>query len=115
MSIRAIEVVNKDQIWFAANKGTIGVYNGSEFSQIILHHKDRLLHFRSIAHNGVDAFALTIDNPALLYRLTYDENEITSAKLVYQEYGEGVFYDAIGFWNEEKALPLEILPMDVSR
>lgn len=104
LSIRAIEVVNKDQIWFAANKGTVGVYNGKEFSQIVLHHKDRLLHFRAIAHNGVDAFALTIDNPALLYRLTFDGNQITSAKLVYQEHGDGVFYDAIGFWNEDEGI-----------
>lgn len=104
LSIRAVAVVDTNEIWFAANKGTVGVYNGKEISEIVLHYKDSLLHFRAIAHNGTHAFALTIDNPALLYQLTYDGNQISSARLVYREEGPGVFYDAIGFWNEKEGI-----------
>ena len=104
LSIRAVEVVDADEIWFAANKGTVGVYNGKQISEIALRYKDSLLHFRAIAHNGTHAFALSIDNPAHLYQLTYDGNQISSARLVYREEGPGVFYDAIGFWNEKEGI-----------
>ena len=104
LSIRAVEVVDTNEIWFAANKGTVGVYNGKEISEIALHYKDSLMHFRAIAHNGTHAFALTIDNPAHLYQLTFDGNQISSARLVYGEEGPGVFYDAIGFWNEKEGI-----------
>lgn len=103
-SIRAVEAVSAHEIWYATNKGTVGVYNGKEFNEIVLHNNDSLLHFRAIAHNGTYAFALTIDNPALLYKLTYDDSQISSARLVYQEEGPGVFYDAIGFWNEKEGI-----------
>ena len=104
LSIRAVEVVSKNEVWFAANKGGIGVYNGEEIAQIVLRHQDSLLHFRSIAHNGTQAFALTIDRPALLYRLTFDGQQITAADLVYTEDTPGVFYDAIGFWNANEGI-----------
>ncbi|MBL6607226.1 MAG: oxidoreductase [Flavobacteriaceae bacterium] len=104
ISIRAVEVVHDKEVWFAANKGRIGVYNGQEVSQIVLHHNDSLLHFRSIAHNGTHAFALTIDRPALLYRLSFDGHQIVSADLVYTEDTPGVFYDAIDFWNPNEGI-----------
>lgn len=104
LNIRAIEVVSDQEIWFAANRGRIGVYNGRELAQIALHHNDSLLHFRSIAHNGIHAFALTIDRPALLYRLTYDGKQIINAELVYKEDAPKVFYDAIGFWNQKEGI-----------
>ena len=103
-SIRAVETVSAHEIWYATNKGKVGVYNSKEFNEIVLHHNDSLLHFRAIAHNGTHAFALTIDNPALLYKFTYDDSQISSAKLVYQEEGSGVFYDAMGFWNEKEGI-----------
>jgi len=104
ISIRAVEVVHDKEVWFAANKGRIGLYNGHEVAQIVLHHNDSLLHFRSIAHNGTHAFALTIDRPALLYRLSFDGHQIVRADLVYTEDAPGVFYDAIDFWNANEGI-----------
>jgi len=104
LSIRAVEVVSENEVWFAANKGRVGVYNGQDMAQVVLRHQDSLLHFRSIAHNGSHAFALTIDRPALLYRLTFDGRQITAADLVYTEDAPGVFYDAIGFWNANEGI-----------
>ncbi len=104
LSIRAVEVVSENEVWFAANKGRVGVYNGRDIAQVVLRHNDSLLHFRSIAHNGTNAFALSIDRPALLYRLTFDGRQITAADLVYTEDAPGVFYDAIGFWNANEGI-----------
>ena len=52
-------------------------------------------HFRSIAYTKEAVFALSIGNPALLYRYKNDEIE-----LVYKEVHEKVFYDCMKFFDE---------------
>ncbi|WP_198944494.1 WD40/YVTN/BNR-like repeat-containing protein [Robiginitalea sediminis] len=52
--------------------------------------------FRAVAHTASDFFMLSVGSPALLYK-TGDQGQM---ELVYREEGEGVFYDAMAFWDD---------------
>lgn len=96
-SIRAIEIVNDSSIVYASSNGTIGILTGNgKFlgTQKIM--TDTIVpHFRAIAYTQEAVFALSIENPALLYR--YKNNEI---ELVYKEVHDKVFYDSMKFFDE---------------
>jgi photosystem II stability/assembly factor-like uncharacterized protein len=102
LSIRAIEILNDKSLAFAANNGVFGLYNPkSKLWQTSVQKYDSLnLHFRSIAHTATDFFMLSIENPALLYK-TGDDGKMA---LVYKEEKEGVFYDAMTFWNDNEGI-----------
>ncbi len=96
-SIRAIHIVNDSTLYYAGSNGTIGFTqsNGNEWKVKRFRHQDSIIpHFRSIASNGKDVFALSIANPALLYRYS-DES------IVYKEENEKVFYDAMSFADDK--------------
>ncbi|MDO9275399.1 MAG: oxidoreductase [Lutibacter sp.] len=95
--IRAIEIVNDSSVVYASSNGIIGILTGNgkfvETKKIIT---DTIVpHFRAIAFNKVAVFALSVENPALLYR--YKNNEV---ELVYKEVHEKVFYDCLKFFDE---------------
>lgn len=117
-SIRALEVTDKE-VLFAGSNGKYGFYEinaetisddvnviPSYFSSKntgVIDFLDTKPAFRSIA-NTVDAFfVLSIDNPALLYRVTKKTGNID---LVYIEQLEGVFYDAMTFWNDTEGIAI---------
>lgn len=103
LSIRAIEIMG-NSLAFAANKGTFGTIDLSmgtirtkvqQFDSIVPE-------FRAIAHTATDFFMLTVDSPALLYK-TGDKGRM---ELVYKEEGDGVFYDAMTFWNDLEGIAI---------
>ncbi|MGK0413085.1 MAG: photosystem II stability/assembly factor-like uncharacterized protein [Polaribacter sp.] len=97
-SIRAIQVLNSETVHYAGSKGTIGFTKngGKSWSKDYIRYQDSIFpHFRSFAKNGNAFFALSIENPALLYKIT--EGKI---KLVYKENHEKVFYDALQFFDD---------------
>ncbi len=99
-SIRAIKVIDENSLYFAGSKGDIGFTSdgGKTWKTNTITFNDTIKpHFRSIAKNGNDIFALSISNPALLYKIT--NNKIT---LVYQENDEKVFYDSLQFFDDGK-------------
>lgn len=104
VSIRAIEVVDNKDLIYGGNKTTLGYYNRKNNKHISLINRKLTdstdLSFRAIARGGTDVFALSIGNPALLYKIT----EADSIQLVYKEAGEKVFYDAMAFWNESEGI-----------
>lgn len=102
LSIRAIELFNDKSLAFAANNGTFGLYKPKSKSWMTSVQKyDTLnLHFRAVAHTSSDFFMLSIENPALLYK-TGDDGQM---ELVYKEETEGVFYDAMTFWNDQEGI-----------
>ncbi|PKQ46370.1 WD40/YVTN/BNR-like repeat-containing protein [Confluentibacter flavum] len=102
LSIRAIDILNDGSLAFAANDGVFGLYNPRKnMWQTSVQTYDTLnLEFRAVAHTATDFFMLSIDNPALLYK-TGDQGKM---ELVYEEYHEGVFYDAMVFWNDEEGI-----------
>ncbi len=97
MSLRAI-TLSKDSLYFADHKGHIGAISLSTSERIIdsVQFYGKAPAFRSIAHNSLGVFALSIENPALLYKRDYNGQ----LSLVYKEESEGVFYDALHFVDD---------------
>ena len=97
LSIRAIEVVG-NSLSYAANKGTFGSIDleSGKIREAVEKYHTMIPEFRAVAHTSTDFFMLSVDNPALLYK-TGDNGKMD---LVYMEEGEGVFYDAMTFWND---------------
>lgn len=101
VSIRAITVMG-NSLAFAANKGvfgTVDLSSGKIRSNIEKYHTS-IPEFRAVAHNATDFFMLSIGSPALLYKTGEDDK----MDLVYMEEGEGVFYDAMTFWNNREGI-----------
>lgn len=97
-SIRAIQVIDYKTVHYAGSQGDIGatVDEGKSWSTKFITYQDSIVpHFRGLAKNGDALFALSIANPALLYKITKDKTE-----LVYTEKHEKVFYDAIQFFDD---------------
>lgn len=89
---------------FAANKGTFGTLDlstGRVRTNTEKYHT-YIPEFRAIAFNTKDFFMLSIANPALLYKTGADGK----MDLVYKEEGEGVFYDAMTFWNDQEGIAI---------
>ena len=58
--------------------------------------------FRAVGHTTTDFFMFSVGNPALLYK-TGNEGRM---ELVYKEEGDGVFYDAMKFWNNNEGIAI---------
>ncbi|WP_159021295.1 oxidoreductase [Formosa sp. L2A11] len=102
ISVRAIELMGDGTLAFAADKGMYGLYFSKKEQWVTSKqlHDSVPLHFRAVAHTTNDFFMLSIESPALLYK-TGDDGRM---KLVYKEDGEGVFYDAMTFWNDKEGI-----------
>lgn len=100
LSIRAIAPLDSDRVWFAANAGRVGLIDNGVPKLATIKYEDSLLHFRSIAATSEAVFVLSIDNPAVLYKIGFNGKEATAIEEVYTERGEGVFYDAMAFWDD---------------
>ncbi|KGL63511.1 sialidase family protein [Polaribacter sp. Hel1_85] len=101
VSIRAIQVVNKEKVIYAGSNGDVGYFYDKDESilpPISIKYQDSISpNFRSIASNGKAVFALSIANPALLYRVSGGKY-----KLKYSEKHEKVFYDSMHFFDDNK-------------
>ncbi len=105
ISIRAISVT-ADKIYFAADKSRVGYVlfpkDASMINAEIV--SDTLVYeYRSLATNGKDFFALSIGNPARLYKFS---KNLADKTLVYQENHEKAFYDSMQFWNEMEGIAI---------
>ena len=106
ISVRAIAPIDTGAVWFAANRGMVGLIKNKNSSVAQLLQDGSPVPFRSLAHVGGAAFVLSIEDPALLYRIDLDGSEISNIDLVYKEEGAGVFYDAMTFWNAQEGLAI---------
>lgn len=97
-SIRAIQIVDLETVYYAGSKGNVGFKTdkGISVNALNIKYQDSIIpNFRSLAFNGTDYFALSIGNPALLYKISEGEYS-----LVYKEENEKVFYDAMTFFDD---------------
>ena len=104
VSIRAIEFLDTSTLAFAGSKGmygTVDLESGKVRTNIMKYHTS-IPEFRAIGHTQTDFFMLSVANPALLYK-TGDNGQMD---LVYMEEGEGVFYDAMKFWNNTEGIAI---------
>ena len=112
-SIRAIQAIDIETLYYVGSKGDFGFTSdgGESWSSIPITYQDSIFpHFRSLAKIDATFFALSIGNPALLYKVFKDKTE-----LMYTENHEKVFYDAIQFFDDGKhgiavGDPTEICP-----
>jgi photosystem II stability/assembly factor-like uncharacterized protein len=103
-SIRAIIGIDADNMIFAGSRGDIGVTDdgGKTWEFQYFKYQDSLTpHFRSIAKTSKSIYALSIANPALLYRVSFG-----AQKIVYKEEGEKVFYDAMTFLDDKTGIAI---------
>ena len=104
VSIRAIEFLEDNTLAFAGSKGVYGSVNTvSNTVRTSTQTYDSIIpEFRAVAHTKTDFFMLSVGNPALLYK-TGSNGKM---ELVYLEQGEGVFYDAMTFWNDLEGIAI---------
>lgn len=106
LSIRALQPIDENSLWFAANRGVVGFLDGQTPKLATIKYEDTLLQFRAIAKTNEAVFVLSIGDPGILYKIDFNGKEATNIKDVYVETGKGVFYDAIKFWNEKEGIAL---------
>lgn len=97
-SIRAIIAIDEHKVAYAGSNGMFGLKTdqGITLNAQNIQYKDSIIpNFRSLAFNGTNFFALSIENPALLYKISEGEYS-----LVYKEEHEKVFYDSMHFFED---------------
>ena len=97
-SVRAIEVLDENTVWYAGSKGQIGyTENGGNTWIVDSLQMDTLnLEFRSIVSVKNMVFILSVGSPALLFK-SADKGK--NWDLVYRENHPKAFYDAMTFWD----------------
>ncbi len=106
LSIRAIQPLDENRVWFAADKGKVGIVDGDTPKLAVIKYEDSLLHFRSVAVTKEAVFVLSIANPAVLYKIGFNGKEATNIEEVYNEKHENVFYDSLKFWNDTEGIAI---------
>ncbi len=104
-SIRALKVVDKNEVWFAGSKGVYGFTkdNGATWTIDSIKADTITPHFRSIAVTSKATFLLSIESPALLYK---SEDDGRNWNIVYQENHPKAFYDAMAFWDDQEGIAI---------
>ena len=77
LSIRAIAPITEDKLWFAADKGIVGLVDNKKPRLATIKYDSILLHFRSLAVTKNAAFVLSIANPGVLYKIGHNGSEAT--------------------------------------
>lgn len=99
-SIRAIEAVDINTVYYAGARGDVGFTTdgGTTWKTTKVTYQDSIVpNFRSIAKNGKDIFVLSVANPGLLYKISDQKTT-----LVYKEEHPKVFYDCMKFFDDGK-------------
>ncbi len=107
-NVRAIEIIDEN-IYYASGDGKNGILlkDGSLATGLV--YNDTLKYsFRSSAFNGKALFFMSIESPALVFKLDYHKNNKVyyHHNLVYQENHPKAFYDAMGFWNDQEGIAI---------
>lgn len=104
-SIRALEVIDENTLWFAGNKGIFGYTKdgGATWNIDSISKDGNLLEFRSIAITANAVYLLNVGAPAYLL-MSIDEGK--NWKTVYQEDHQEVFYDCMKFWDEQNGIAM---------
>ena len=103
VSIRALEVMD-GSVAFAGTGGVFGTIdlNTGQIRAKQQRYDTIYPEFRAVGHTASDFFMLSAGRPALLFKT----GNRGFMELVYKEDAEGVFYDAMAFWNDEEGLAI---------
>ncbi len=104
-SIRALEVIDDNTIWWAGSGGQFGytIDDGHYWTSGNIKTDSIVPHFRAIAHTSDAIFLLSIESPALLYKST---DQSKSWNVVYQENHPKAFYDSMVFWDDKEGIAM---------
>jgi len=104
-SIRALEVLDENNVWFAGNKGMFGyTTNGGDSWEIDSISIDgQPLEFRAIATASEAVFLLNVGSPAYLLK-TIDKAK--NWEVVYRDNHPDVFYDCMKFWDDQNGIAM---------
>ncbi|GJM30613.1 MAG: hypothetical protein DHS20C17_32480 [Cyclobacteriaceae bacterium] len=104
-SIRALEVINRDQVWFAGSAATYGYTTDGGQNWVIdsITNIGSGLEFRSIAVTDSAVFLLSVASPAYLLR-SIDRG--AHWEVVYHEDHPDTFYDSMKFWDNESGIAM---------
>jgi len=105
-SIRAIQVINDSTVCFAGSKGKFGKISNKKITLDSITFDNKKLNFRSIAFNGKHIFILSIENPAILYKINPFGDTFGLPEIVYQENHNNVFYDAMQFFDNKNGVAM---------
>jgi photosystem II stability/assembly factor-like uncharacterized protein len=108
LNIRAFEEIDGN-IYYASGNGENGVLmNDGTTVKGLVHNDTMSTAFRSMAFNGTSLFFLSIESPALVYKLDYHKKNKAYLfhRLVYQENHKKAFYDSMNFWNEQEGIAI---------
>jgi len=98
INIRALEIDN-NKVFSASSSGSIysfDAYNSKVISQLQYSFDSiEKPNFRALAVKNENVFAISIGNPALLFK---------NGKVVYKETHPKVFYDSMEFWNDKEGI-----------
>jgi len=102
VSIRAITFLDGQTLAFAGSGGVYGTVdvNSYKVRSNIQTYDSLTPTFRAVGKTSNDFFMLSIESPALLYK-TGGNGKM---EVAYKEDGEGVFYDAMTFWNDTEGI-----------
>src|SRR5690554_1401977 len=104
LHIRALLPVTDSSVWFAANEGRVGHISNKTPRLATIIYESYKLEFRAISGIEQAVFVLSAGNPAVMYRIGVDGETATFIEDVYEERGEGVFYNAMKFWNSMEGI-----------
>lgn len=104
-SIRALEVVDENTVWFGGNKGMYGYTKdgGTQWHIDSMVMNGKLLEFRAIAITSESIFLLNVGSPAYLLK---SDDKGASWKIVYQENHPDIFYDCMRFWDDDNGIAM---------
>ncbi|HKK76897.1 MAG TPA: hypothetical protein VJ953_17605 [Saprospiraceae bacterium] len=104
-SVRALQAVSLDEIWFAGSEGVFGHTQDAGQSWRIdsITTDSTAPHFRSLAVTETATHLLSIASPALLFRST---DRGANWKIVYREDHPAAFYDAMQFWDDQYGIAM---------
>lgn len=108
LSIRTIQKIDPN-LYYAAQNGNVGIILANGIRVSDLYKYDSILpSFRASGFNGTSLFYLSIESPALLYKIDRDEalNVYIKSNLVYKESHQKAFYDAMDFWNDQEGIAI---------
>lgn len=102
-SVRAILALPDSSLFYASSDGYMGLVlkTGEHLREHQVIYDSLIPSFRAIATNGSKLFALSVGNPALLFK--YEDGK---SELVYKEVHDKVFYDALAFFDGQNGIAM---------
>src|SRR5690625_322878 len=103
-SIRDVQALNASNIWFSAGEGRVGVLQDGVPKMASVRYNETTLKFKSLAVQDSVAYLLHPTQPALVYKLEYDQEGARNLESVYIQEDPEVFYNALAFWDADKGI-----------